>query len=125
MKYGLEIISKTGEDTSVVAVDAQGEHGEDGLALVYSFDGAEYALCISQEAMTQERRGEVNIFTEFRAGKTTVCRISDGTGYGTFNVRCEKLEVSFNGGDCVAVCAFSGGDGAEQTTITVTARALG
>ena len=36
MKYGLEIISKTGEDTSVVAVDAQGEHGEEGLSCAHA-----------------------------------------------------------------------------------------
>ncbi|MDE7076769.1 MAG: DUF1934 domain-containing protein [Clostridia bacterium] len=122
MKYSLEIIQSSGGEQSVVAVDAEGVFEGGVLSLEYSFDGAKYALEISEHAMRQTRTGNINLQMSFVQGERTGCLISDGQNGGSFTVFTEEYAARFDGSDCTAECAFSDGEGGESTRISVTAR---
>lgn len=124
MKYSLEIIQSAEGEKSVVAVDAEGVFEGGVLSLEYSFDGARYALKISERAMEQTRTGDINLQTTFVMGEWTECRISDGQNGGSFSVFTEEYNARFEGDNCTADCAFSDGQGGERTRISVTARRL-
>ena len=57
MKYSLVITQTAEGETSVTAVDAEGEIIGGALVLNYSYDGAAYRLEIAQNAMAQTRDG--------------------------------------------------------------------
>ncbi|MDE6075657.1 MAG: DUF1934 domain-containing protein [Clostridia bacterium] len=122
MKYTLEIIQSADGDKSVVAVDAEGALEDGVLSLEYCFDGAHYALKISERAMEQTRTGDINLQMVFFAGERTECRVSDGQNGGSFLIYTEEYSARFEGGVCTADCAFSDGAGGESTRISVTAR---
>ena len=122
MKYTLEIIQSADGDKSVVAVDAEGVFEGGVLSLEYCFDGAHYALKISERAMEQTRTGDINLQMVFFAGERTECRVSDGQNGGSFLIYTEEYSARFEGGVCTADCAFSDGAGGESTRISVTAR---
>ena len=124
MKYSLEIIQSADGEKSVVAVDAEGVFENGVLSLEYCFDGARYALKISERAMEQTRTGNINLQMAFVAGERTECRISDGQNGGSFSVFTEQYNARFEGDNCTADCAFSDGAGGEVTRISVTARCL-
>ncbi|MDE5766016.1 MAG: DUF1934 domain-containing protein, partial [Clostridia bacterium] len=92
MKYSLEIIQSADGEKSVVAVDAEGVLESGILSLEYSFDGARYALKISERAMEQTRTGNINLQMAFVAGERTECRISDGQNGGSFSVFTEEYD---------------------------------
>ncbi|MDE6791113.1 MAG: DUF1934 domain-containing protein [Clostridia bacterium] len=124
MKYSLEIIQSADGEKSVVAVDAAGVLEGGVLSLEYCFDGAHYALKISERAMEQTRTGNINLQMAFVMGEWTECRISDGQNGGSFSIFTEEYNAGFESGDCTADCAFSDGQGGEVTRISVTARRL-
>ncbi|MDE7401532.1 MAG: DUF1934 domain-containing protein [Clostridia bacterium] len=124
MKYSLEIIQSADGEKSVVAVDAEGAFDDGVLSLEYSFDGARYALKISERAMEQTRTGNINLQMAFVMGEWTECRISDGQNGGSFLIFTEEYNASFNGDNCTVDGAFSDGQGGEVTCISVTARRL-
>ncbi|MDE7163791.1 MAG: DUF1934 domain-containing protein [Clostridia bacterium] len=122
MKYSLEIIQSVGGEQSIVAVDAEGVFADGVLSLEYSFDGAHYALKISERAMEQARTGDINLQMSFAAGERTECRISEGQNGGSFTIYTEEYKAVFEGGNCTADCLFSDGEGGESTRISVAAR---
>ncbi len=122
MKYSLEIIQSADGEKSVVAVDAEGVFEGGVLSLEYSFDGAKYALKISERAMEQTRTGNINLQMPFVPGEWTECRVSDGQNGGSFSIFTEEYEARFDGDNCTVDCAFSDGQGGGSTRISVTAR---
>ncbi|MDE7300917.1 MAG: DUF1934 domain-containing protein [Clostridia bacterium] len=122
--YTLKIESKTDSGSNVVTVEASGEIAGGLLSLKYNFDGAEYALKITEGSIVHERRGDVSLKMEFATDKQTQCTLEDATGKGAFEIRTEKLEVKFAGNSCEAVCVYSDDGGESKTTLTVTAKPL-
>lgn len=125
MKYSLKIIQSAGDEKSVVAVDADGSFFGGALQLSYQFDGAEYALLICAQEMTQKRTGEVSLQMDFVGGKVTKCLVSGSEGSGSFNIYTENYSARFEDGGCDVECTFSDGVGGERTRIEIAARRLG
>lgn len=124
-KYSLEIVQTADGEESIVAADALGE-AEDGRAyLKYAFDGAEYSLYIGADFIRQERAGEVNIVTEFKCGKRTLGKISDGSGEGAFPIFTSELDVVFDGENVKAVCVFADGEGGGEIRLCISAAVVG
>lgn len=120
--YTLEIVSKTDSGSNVVTVKADGEIAGGLLSLKYNFDGAEYALKITDGSIVHERHGDVSLRMEFAKDKQTLCTLEDATGKGSFEICTEELEVKFSDGSCKAVCVYSDDGGESKTTLTVTAK---
>lgn len=124
MKYSLEIIQKSDGESSTVAVDANGEIYDDVLILHYIFDSAEYSLEISDSQMAQNRFGAIRLSMRFTEGRTTVARFDDGTNGGEFPIYTRKLDIKFDGADCLVNCEFSYGECGETVNLSVNASVL-
>ncbi|MDE6691484.1 MAG: DUF1934 domain-containing protein [Clostridia bacterium] len=124
MKYSLIITQGTQGESNTVAVDAEGEFVGGKLILGYTFDGAEYKLEICENAMAQNRDGEVKLHMQFIDGKTTNAWLFEGQSGGAFPVCTKKLDVCFDGADCKVECEFSYGACGETVNLSVSASVL-
>lgn len=124
MKYSLIITQGAEGENNTVAVDASGEMYGNILVLHYIFDGAEYSLEIGDGQMAQLRYGAIKLTTRFIEGKTTVAGFDDGTCGGEFSIFTRKLEIKFDGEDCLVNCEFSYGECGETINLSVSASVL-
>ncbi len=120
MKYSLIIDRLCNGQTDRVCVTAEGRIDCSSARLTYCYDGAEYLLFVSEESIRQIRNGETHIFTEYRAGEETKCRVRCGASQGEFAVETRSLKVVLSDGAFEAECVFW--DGSDEVRLELSAK---
>ena len=124
MKYSLKITQEAGGESNISLAEAEGRAVSGGVEFFYNFDGAEYRLLLLKGRMAHTRFGDVSLEMNFKRGKSSVCKISDGGNHGGFCIFTDELSVQFNGESVACECVFSDGAGGEVTRISVLAEKI-
>lgn len=93
----------------------------EGCKVKYSLDGDECVLTVNGNAVTQERRGEQNVFITFERGKTTRCTIGSGGLSGGYDIFTRNIEILYGKGGFKISLGYESGSDKEIINLSLVA----